>query len=267
MIKKIIAIVFSAVLISLCGCSRADTEKGNADGDNSLNVYQQSDGTIVYEYSTENSFEEIGGGIIVRNGTDNKADIPEGGISIEEAEKIVDSCEFEPFYLSSKTSDYRKYYYETIEIDEEKYYLMCFYTEKNSVRIFTGTDFAVSCDGKAVKKKDWTGAYRDVEIGSAEKNKSPEDMFGQTKITAVDALLSIISADKSKLGLTESLQSYIFEGDTKLYSKIGINCYKFTPKVEYKNGIKMGTPIYIAADGSGKILMQSEQTGEYEQVI
>ena len=260
MIKKIAALAAAAVMLAACGCSQKNNdsaEKENSD----VKIYQDSNGALVYEFSNDTPFEEISGQPETR-GESRAVSAPEDAISIEEAEKAADSCSFKEFYLPTKVSDYKKYYYETISGEEQCYYRMCCYLEKNGVRLFMGTDFLVSCDGKEVSKRDWTGSYQDVKPGSAKDDPSADTLYPGAKVMPTEAIFAICDVDQKKLGLTESLQTYIFEVEPELFNKKSIDCYKATPKLVCSDGIKLGNPIYITADGTNRILINDPKTNE-----
>ena len=263
MFRKISAIAAAAVLLTACGCSSGD--KTGEIRNEEVSMYVTSDGEIVYDFGTEEEFEEFSGDPESRGGT-KEVTAPTGSISIEQAEKIVDDCSFKSFYLPGKTAEYKKYCHEIINEDETSWYHMYFYLEKNGVRLYTGTDFRVSCDGKSVTKRDWTGSYQEVKTGSASGDPTQQELFPGAKTSPEDAVFAICNVDAKRLGLTESLQTYLFETDDKLCSKKSIDCYKITPKLIYPNGIKMCSPIYIAADGTDRILMTDQTTGEISLV-
>ena len=142
MIKKIAALAAAAVMLAACGCSQKNND--SAERENSdVKIYQDSNGALVYEFSNDTPFEEISGQPETR-GESRAVSAPEDAISIEEAEKAADSCSFKEFYLPTKVSDYKKYYYETISGEEQCYYRMCCYLEKNGVRLFMGTDLIIT---------------------------------------------------------------------------------------------------------------------------
>lgn len=263
MFRKLSLIAAVLVLAASCGCSSGD--KSDTVRNEDVSMYVTSDGEIVYDFGDGEEFEEFSGQPETRGETKD-ASAPEGSISIEQAEKIVDGCSFKSFYLPGKTANYKKYYYETINGEEDSFYRMYFYLEKNGVRLYTGTDFMVSCDGKSVSKRDWTGSYQDVKTDTASEDPKPEELYPGAKTTPEDAIFAICNVDAKRLGLTESLQTYVFETDDRLYTQKSIECFKITPKLVYSTGIKLCSPIYITADGTDRIFMTDPATGEIQLI-
>ena len=263
--RKLLVILAAAMLCGMCGCVQKSSSEGSAEDSNTgLTVHENSDGGIVFEFDSQNSFEEVGGSLI--NRTDEKTpEIPEGGISLEEAGKIVDSCSFKDFYLPSEIKNYKKYYYSTTKFNGKDHYLMYLYLEKNGIKMFAGTKFLVACDGKKVYSADWTGSYREEKLDSVSQNPDTKELYKDAKITPEEALFVLNKAEPSSLKLKESVFAYTFETDAKLYEKKSIFCYKITPKLEYENGISMSEPIYVTADGTDRIIMSDGD--DYKQVL
>ena len=262
--KRILALCSAALILAFCGCSTGGANDADSGSDR-VSVKADED-KVTYQIDTEQEFSEVGGKVVERTADEPEVSAPDGSITLEQAKKIVDSCAFEQFYLPSAVADYKKYYYGTVELNDKSYYSMCFYAEKNSVRMFAGTDFYVSCDGEEVLRCDWSGNLTDAEPGGNSKDKSEEELYKNAKISAVDALFLLNNVEAEKIGLTEKLNSYTFEIDAGLSEKRGIKCYCITPKLKYENGTKLGKSIYVAADGTDAILMFNENTNDYEQV-
>lgn len=262
--KRILTLCSVAIIIAFCGCSTGR----NSDVDESserVSVTADS-GIITYQTDNTQEFSDVGGNIRERDANEPEVSAPDGSITIEQAKELVDKCAFEQFYLPSAVSDYKKYYYGTVKMNDKNYYSMCFYAEKNSVRMFVGTDFYVSCDGDEILRCDWSGNLEDVEpIGNSE-DKNEKEIYKDSKISAEDALFLLNDVGSKKLGLTEKLNSYTFEIDAGLSTKRGIKCYCITPKLKYENGIKIFKPIYVTADGTDRILMYNETTSDYEEI-
>ena len=132
--------------------------------------------------------------------------------------------------------------------------------------MFVGTDVLVSDDGKAVYRLDSTNSYQSVQPGTASEDKTADQMYEGAKIKPVDALLSIFDLDKERLGLTEEIIDYTFEADDELVTKKSVKCYQFTPKISYNGGIQFSSPIYVAADDSGRIFALDKTKNEYVDV-
>ena len=262
--RVILTICSTAVVLALCGCVSGKNNNSEVSGED-VSVIADED-KVTYQLSGSDEFSEVGGKVIERDNREAEVSAPEGSISLEKAKETVDTCAFEQFYLPSATADYKKYYYGTVDFNGKDYYSMCFYTEKNSVRMYVGTDFYVSCDGKEVLRCDWSGNPTEAEIGGNSTDKTFEQLYKGAEITPNDALFVLNNIEAAKLGLTEKLSSYTFEIDTKLSTKRGIKCYCITPKLKYENGTKLFNTIYVTADKTDRILMYSEQTGDYEQL-
>lgn len=262
--RKLLVILAAAMLCSMCGCVSKAPAGSSGDDDTSLVVRENSNGGLEFEFDTENSFEEVGGKLISR--TEEKTpEIPENGISIEEAGKIVDSCSFTRFYLPSEIKNYKKYYYDTIKFNGGDFYQMYFYVEKNGIKMFAGTKYLVACDGSKVYSADWTGSLREEKTDPASKDPDTAELYKDAKISPEEALFVLNKAEPSSLKLKESLFAYIFETDAKLYEKKSILCYRITPKLEYENGVVMSEPIYVTADGTDRIIMSDGD--DYKQVL
>ena len=80
------AIAAAAVLLTACGCSSGD--KTGEIRNEEVSMYVTSDGEIVYDFGTEEEFEEFSGDPESRGGT-KEVTAPAGSISIEQAEKIA----------------------------------------------------------------------------------------------------------------------------------------------------------------------------------
>lgn len=262
--RLVLSVLGAALVITFCGCG-AGTDTDTDTNSDTVSVVMEDD-KLIYKTENADEFSEVGGKLVERGADEPEASAPEGSITLDRAKEIADSCAFEQFYLPSPTSNYEKYYYGTVNLNNNEYYSMCFYTEKDSVRMYVGTDFYVSCDGKNVLRCDWSGNLVDCEIGGNSGDKTAEELYSGAKITPEDALFALNGTESEKLGLTEKLSSYTYEIDAKLYTKRGIKCYCVTPKLKYENGIKILSPIYVTADGTGRLLMYNEQTSDYEQV-
>lgn len=262
--RTIFAVCCAALVIAFCGCG-ADKGDNTEESSDRVSVIVDDD-NLIYQIDGTQEISEVGGKIVERSTDEPEVSSPDGSITLEKAKETVDSCSFEQFYLPSEITKYQKYYYGTVKLNNKDYYSMCFYLEKNSVRMYVGTDFYVSCDGGEVLRCDWSGNLVDCEIGGNSGDKTAEELYSGAKITPEDALFALNGTESAKLGLTEKLSSYTYEIDAKLYTKRGIKCYCVTPKLKYENGIKILSPIYVTADGTGRLLMYNEQTSDYEQV-
>ena len=262
--KKGLAIFSSVLLLSFCGCALGTAEDPM---DNTLDAntktYVTSDGTVVMERSTVNNPEEVSGNLVKRDTAEKKVSAPEESISYEEALKLADSCDYRKLYLPTKVSDYKKFYLGTVEYNEDTYYNIGFYVEKNSVKMFVGTDILVNCCGDEILKKDWTGSYLLMETEGGQKNNSADEDFSDVVTKPQDVLFALTKTDARRFGLSESLFSYTYEIDSKLYDRKNIKCYKITPKIEYENGLVYSTPLYVTADGTNRIIIHDDTTDDY----
>ena len=82
----------------------------------------------------------------------------------------------------------------------------------------------------------------------------------------IKQLLSIFDLDKERLGLTEEIIDYTFEADDELVTKKSVKCYQFTTKISYNGGIQFSSPIYVAAEDSGRIFALDKTKNEYVDV-
>lgn len=265
--RKILITLLAGCMCLLCACSTPD-EQSFAGGNTEPSIFEDSGGNIVYNYN----FDEDGappaekGELQKRAAEEPAFEASKGGISREEAEKILDQCSSYRMYLPGKTADFKKMYNKTLRYEEKDYYSFSFYAEKNSVRMFVGTDVLVACDGSEVLRLDAANSYQQVEMNSAQDDKDVSQMYPGAKITAQDALFSLLDKDAEKLGLTESMIDYTFEADDELVSKKSVSCYQFTPKLRYESSVQLCSPIYAAADDSGRIFALDNNKHEYDIV-
>ena len=266
--KRILAVLVSAVMLGLCGCNGGGTgDEEEYYGGDDVSVYVESDGTVVYDFEPEKSkAEHSDGKLVERTEQSIEVSAPEGSIDMKKAEEMIDSCSYEEFYLPGKVSDYQKYYSGTVEKNRKKYYSINLYLEKDSVRMYVGTNILVACDGSEILKQSWTGSYMPVETGSSKNDPSPEKLYKNVKILPDEALFVLNDVSSEKLGLDQKLSAYTFEIDNKLYTRKSLKCYQITPKLTYENTIKMGSPIYVVADGTNRIMMKIEDKEDYKEI-
>ena len=267
--KIMLAALLALSIAGLCGCTgEGERDPENPDGSGDIQISVDSEGKVVYDLHPEESAPDPKktGDLIERDTKEKEIIPPKSSISKEEAEKLVDSCSFEGFYLPSKAADFEKFYYDITKRNGKDYFYLCFYKEKNSVRIYFGTDVLVACDGSEILKKDWTGTYVPCEKDSGKKDKSQEELYPGAKKSASEALFAICGLDMKKLGLKESLSDYTFETDSKLDTREGVKCYKFTPKLNYEAVTKLGSPVFVTADGTDRVLVLDQKTNKYTEI-
>ena len=262
--KKIIIFVsLISMAFTLCACSQND-EEGMYDVTPENGFYETSDGTLVYD---DNASKIDEGSLITRNGDNVEVSAPENSISREKAEEMLDGCAFEDLYLVQSVKDYKKYYFGTVSYGGSMYYSFDFYIEKDAKRVFAGTNCLVACDGTDILKKDWTGNYVTIKQNKASSEKSPSELYKSAKIMPNDALLTLTEFSDSQLGLEYELSAYTFEGETEIQTVKSIKCYKFTPKLNYTNSVKMLSPYYITVDGTNRVFTaDKENDGEYIEI-
>lgn len=265
--KKILSLILAVSLSGcLCACARdEDTTLTDADDEVDVSVYETSDGNIVYNYNIDGSKTESIENIDLRihNNSEEEVSAPDGSIDIEKAEEILDGCSNYRIYLPGKIKDFKKFYNGTVEMNGKDYYSMSFYMESSGKKIFVGSDVIVACDGSAVYRVDLANAYQPVKMESADEDKEQSVQYPDASISAKDALIYAVEADREKTGLGEDLSAYTFELGEKLIVKKSISCYKITPKLTYSNSVKLGTPIYVAADGSERAFTYDSETDDY----
>lgn len=258
--KKRITAAAAAILILLsCGCGQKQEENSEEALDDATLIYERSDGTVVYSF--DGSMHEVSdpGKSNKRNEEAAPIAAKDGGISSDEAMQLLDSYDGASFYLGFRTDLFKKYFNGIVEDEGTEYYSFSFYAEKDGKKIFAGTDAFVSIDGKNVLKRDWTGSLRLVE----KTGKATSDKADGAEATAIEALLEILDADSEKLGLTEGVENYTFEIESKLTELKSLKWYRFIPKLGYDYEIRLGAPVYVSADGKGNIIF-SNGTSEYE---
>lgn len=262
--KKIIIFVsLLAMALTLCACSQSEDESSlSVSSENSF--YKTSDGTLVYN---DNASKIDEGSLITRNGDSVEVSAPENSISLDKAETMLDGCAFEDLYLFQSVKDYKKYYSGTVTEGNSMYYSFDFYIEKDGKRVFAGTSCLVACDGTGIMKKDWTGNYVTVQLNKSESEKSPSELYKSAKVLPNDALITLTEFSDSQLGLDYELSAYTFECETEINTVKSIKCYKFTPKLNYTNSVKMLSPYYITVDGTNRVFTaDKENSGEYVEI-
>ncbi|MGN0471186.1 MAG: hypothetical protein ACI4GV_09770 [Acutalibacteraceae bacterium] len=262
--KKIIIFVsLLAMALTLCACSQGQDESSlSVSSENSF--FEASDGILVYN---DNASKIDEGSLITRNTDIVEVSAPENSISLEKAEEMLDGCAFEDLYLFQSVKDYKKYYSGTVSQSGSMYYSFDFYIEKDGQRVFAGTSCLVACDGKDIMKKDWTGSYVTVQPNKASDEKSPSELYKSAKVLPNDALITLTEFSDSQLGLEYELSAYTFECETEIQTLKSIKCYKFTPKLNYTNSVKMLSPYYITVDGTNRVFTSDkENSGEYVEI-
>lgn len=262
--KVIIFISLIAMSFALCACSQNDNEGMYELPPPKDSFYETSDGTLIYN---DNPSKIDEGSIIKRNGDSVEVSAPENSISLDKAEEMLDGCAFEDLYLFQSVKDYKKYYFGTVSYADSMYYSFDFYIEKDGKRVFAGTNCLVACDGTEILKKDWAGDYVTVQLNKATSEKSPSELYKSAKVMPNDALLTLTKFSNSQLGLEYELLTYTFEGETEIQTLKSIKCYKFTPKLNYTNSVKMLSPYYITVDGTNRVFtVDKENDGEYIEI-
>ena len=266
--KRILVVLVSVIMFGLCGCNGGGTgDEQEYYGGDDMSIYEESDGTVVYDFEPEKSKVEHSDGKLTERTEDSiEVSAPEGSIDMKKAEELIDSCSYEEFYLPSKVSGYQKYYSGTVEKNRKKYYAISLYLEKDSVRMYVGTNILVACDGSEILKQSWTGSYMSVELGGSKNDPSPEKLYKNVKVMPGDALFALNNVSPEKLGLDQKLSAYTFEIDNKLYTRKSLKCYQITPKLTYENTTKMASPIYVVADGTNRIMMKIEDKEDYKEI-
>lgn len=265
--KRITLAVLCLLMTGLCACNSGSNSSSSAPqgSEESLGVYINEDGRIVYTFGDPDEEPADTGAVLHRDPNEPK-EVPEGSISHEEAKKVLDSCSFEELYLPCSVSGLSAKYEGIEEIGTKKYLKYSFYAEKNGTRIFLGTNACVSPDGKTVYKKNWASKYDPVETGSSRNDKTQSELYPEASVSPEEAIFVLAGADLKALGLTEALTDYTFETDSRLHTIKSLPCYKITPKLYMTAGMEMKSPVYITADGSGHIMIPDNSTGEYSVV-
>ena len=263
MLKKWMVLILSAALATFCACTPVNDQGSESLTDNSLNMYEDENGTVYYNFG-ESTVEPDAGALIERSYGNQEVSAPKKSISFSEAEQLLDSCAFEEFALPSKVADYKKLYNKTVEVRGKAYYSVSFYAEQNSVRMFVGNDAYVACDGTDVLAVTILGTYNDVEIGGSKNDKELSELYPGAEITPVEALFVINSIEPISIGLKEKLINYTFEFGEGLSDAKNLSCYKIMPKLSYEHTQSYQTPIYVAADGSNTVMIFNGKTDEFE---
>ncbi len=250
--KKLIVIFLAALTAAMCGCSqRNNTTSESSDGDiivvSDTSVKPLGDDRIKREHSPEVS-------------------APSGSVSIEQACRLLDSCSMEQFYLSESMSKYKKYYFNTVDFNGEKYYSFYPYLEINGKKIYVGTNVIADCTGNFVLAKNWMGGYETVNTSTAINDRDYTERYPDAKISPNEAL-AVLTEKEKLLGLDSDISEYIFETDETLSEINGVPCYRITPKVEYLDHIELLSPYYVLADKSSSVMVGVKgKQGEYKEL-
>ncbi len=262
--KKLMFVSALAVLMIFCACSDNESSESAVDESSSAQIYETSDGKLIYG---DNSSEVSQGILIERNGSEKEVSAPDGSITFDEAEKLLNTCNFEALYLPQSVKEYKKYYFDTVTYNNSLYYSIDLYIELKGKKIFVGTNCLVACDGSSVLAKNWTSDYTSVKTNSSSSDSSLTELYGNTEITPNDALKVLASFSESQLGLKYSFSNYTFEVYTKLYDIKDVECYKIIPKLNYNNSLSVLSPYYITSDGSNKVIVNSsDKEDSYTEV-
>lgn len=242
--------VFAA---GLCGCSVPASQQQSSKS-------TQNSSTLIYSIGEQPDIPE---GELVERKNGDEGDIPEESITTAEAEKLLDGCGFDQFYLPESVKTFKKHFDGVEKITDKDCLIFSFYAEKDGERIYLGTKAAVGTDGKSVYKLGWANAYEPVETDSADKDKTVSELYPDAKVSPSEAVTAILSKDKEALGLGYDMKDYTFEAETKLHTIKGVPCYKFTPKLFYSLSVKLLSPIYVTADGKSNVLILDPSTAGY----
>ena len=265
MLKKAITLFICAGLLSFSGCAIAVNDSAEKDKNTAADhiASADEDGTIHYRFDED--YSETDPGALVKRTFEEKEFTPaDGDISKEEAIKILDSCGFSEFALPDSISRFSKLYNGVVEIGTEKCYSFLFYAEKGAEKLFVGREAIVSADGSKVYARNILGTSTEITPGSSKDDK---ELYKTAEISPEEALFVINKDNAEKLGLTEDMPCYSFEFAKKLYDAKSVSCYKITPVLEYEHSKKHCSAIYIAADGSGSIIMADPRTGDFEIIV
>ena len=260
-LKKRIALLALAMAMVLCGCSQSS---GNSSGETTAN---SEDGIeIVVDPDTANNDQDQGEGSLIERKKQQEVSAPEKSISFEEACELLDSCDMESLYLPQPAKDYKKEYFGTVKHDHMDFYSIYLYIENGKEKIYVGTNYIVSCDGKYVMKKTWTAEYYNVETKTASADLAPEELYQGAKIMPNDALKILCDKDGTKLKLGEDTSIYTFEVSTKVVDVDSFECYKITPKLDFTNNLEILEPFYVNIDGTGEVYVKDSASKEYQAV-
>ena len=266
--KRVLALLLTGVMCSFCACGNESSEENDAPPDTNVDVsvFENEKGNVVYHYNLdgETPYQESSEDTVVHRQEDKKVVAVNGGISLEKAQELLDSCSSYRLYLPGKISEFKKRFNDIIKFNNKDYYSISLYCEKDSVRLYVGSDIIVSCDGKDIYRLDVAGAYQKMEPGTAENDKSSSELYPDAKISPFEALFTINSYDRKKLGLNEAIIDYTFEMTDKIVVKNSIECYQITPKLRSSSSVKLCNPVYVAADGSGRVLAINKTKTDYE---
>ena len=264
--------ILLTALLAGCMCMLTACSSGGADEnvDTGLepSIFEDSSGNVVINYNLDGSEAPSAPDkkdVIHRPA--QEAEFPSDlGISREETEKIIDSCSSSRMYLPGKTADFKKFYTGTVDYNNKKFYSFRFYAEKDKQKVFVGSDIIAACDGSAVYRLDASNTYKTVAMDEAGSDKTAEEMYKGAKITAVDALFSVLEKDKKKLASEEELIDYTYQFNDDLITKKSVDCYGITPMLCYKGSTGFSSAVYAAADDSGRIFVLDNEKHEYVQM-
>ena len=226
--------ILAALLSAICLLSACADEGGRdtaPDSSRNVSVYENSKGNIVYEFNldgeddTSPDQEEI----LQHRKPDATFTLPSGAVSLQKAEEILDGCSSYRIYLPGKIQDFKKRFNKVIQYHDKDFYSVSLYMEKNSVRMYVGSDVIIACDGSEAYRLDVAGAYQPLEMDGAENDKDASALYPSAKTSPLDALFLLNQFDRNRIGLKENMEDYTFEVTDALVTKNSIPCYQVTP--------------------------------------
>ncbi len=258
--KKGIALLLLAALVSLCGC--AANEKTESSVYEGVEISADENG-LTYILRSDVSEMSQGSRLEIKEKSDVSA--PEDSISFQEACDLIDSCNMDMLYLPQKASDYEKLYFATVDEGGDPYYSIYNCIVVGNKKILVGTNCLVSCNGQNVYKKSWVGAFEEVTLHSSGADQTVKERYPDARITPNEAL-KVLAENEEGLRLEDDITQYVFEFDEKLVTAESIPCYKITPKIEYTNSVELKTAYYVSAYGTGEVFFPKSDGSGFTRI-
>ncbi len=256
--KKLIIISLMTALMLSAGC----TPNYQTDEKDAPKINSEDSGKAIIV--TPSDTEPLGDIRIERKEASDLT-VPEGYISLDDAVELLYKCNREYMYLPENANTYKAYCTGIADYENSDYYSIYLYLDAGDERITVGTAYLVSCDGKTVRKKTWTGEFTSLKLDGSASDKDLSVRFPDAKITPNEAL-KMIAERKPLLKLEFPLADYVFEMNENLYEADGAMCYNFTPKIEYTDHINLLGGFFVNIDGSAVYYSLPDTDGHYIEV-
>ena len=261
--KRTMALILCVFTFAgLTACRDTETEESS---DYDVDVSQTSDGTLIIGDASETSTEEVS----QRNLNEAEVSASDGSISFDEAVELLQSCQSTDMYLPDSPSEYEAFYVETTTINDIECYRIDLYLNVNSVPMFVGVPYAVSCDGQYVLEKTIVGSWSIIEPVSAEEQEDYLTIYDSPSFSPNEAIESVEKLTLEQVGIENELTDYYLRFEKTLYTVVDDECYRISVTAYTSSGVQIAAFIFVSAssgtiyktdpdDNSQYIILQAE---------